>query len=350
MDKSRIAIVSPSGKFYGSEQVLFDFLKTTQFQYEVYVPCGAFHDRLIEQGVHIVHVYGSANKLYMELSLRMLLNKIDGIYINEGGHSRYVTLLSKLFPWKRFFVHIRLLEDTRQTRLGYGRKNIEYISISEYITREVHRNTGIYCHTVHDLYVSTQEHKFQPVPDTDVIRAGIVGRVTDTKGLADVVKFCRYIEAKPDVEKQIELHFYGAINKDSTLATSFVEESKIYKHVKCVFHGFINNKDEIYGGVNLILHFNRVEPLGRIYLEAVDYCRLLIGFDSGGIGEIAHSLNLDNFVVNATIEEWEIELESILFNVSARWTPEVYKTALRYMSISFSPAAYTQYIEKLFYE
>ena len=248
MNKSRIAIVSPSGKFYGSEQVLFDFLKTTQNQYDVYVPSGTFHDKLIEHGVHHVHIYGSAKELYMRLAFRMLLNKIDGIYINEGGHSRYITLLSRLFPWKRFFIHIRLLEDTRLSRLGHGRKNIEYISISNYITREVQRNTGIKCHTIHDLYVPTQNHKFQPVADADVVKAGIVGRVTDTKGLADMVKFCRFIEAKPEVEKQIELHFYGAINEDSALVASFVEESKTYKHIKCVFHGFVANKDEIYGG------------------------------------------------------------------------------------------------------
>lgn len=42
----RIAIISPSGKFYGSEQVLFDFLCTTQHKYVIYVPEGTFYDKI----------------------------------------------------------------------------------------------------------------------------------------------------------------------------------------------------------------------------------------------------------------------------------------------------------------
>ena len=153
-----------------------------------------------------------------------------------------------MFPWKRFFIHIRLLEDTRLNRLGTGRKNIDYISISDYITNEVKKNTGINCHTIHDLYVPTQEPKFRPISDGDVIKAGVVGRVTDTKGLADMVAFCRYVEQQKDIKKRIELHFYGTVNELSALATSFVKESVTYKNIKCVFHGFVNDKDLIYRG------------------------------------------------------------------------------------------------------
>lgn len=244
-----IYIISPSGKFYGSEQVLFDFLKTTENRYHVFAPKGMFYDKLKEQDKHQIHEFTSVNKMYLRIMFDMLVGKCDGVYINEGGHSRYIRLLSQLFPWKKFFIHVRLLEDCALSRLGKKRPNIEYISVSQYITDEVKKNTGIDCHTIHDLYVPTQQMTFRPVPDTDVIRAGIVGRVTDTKGLADVVSFCRYVEGLSELPKKLELHFYGAINEQSELATSFVKESESYKQVKCVFHGFVNDKELIYRGV-----------------------------------------------------------------------------------------------------
>lgn len=55
----RIAIISPSGKFYGSEQVLFDFLCTTQHKYVIYVPEGTFYDKIKNQGVHTPHLFTS---------------------------------------------------------------------------------------------------------------------------------------------------------------------------------------------------------------------------------------------------------------------------------------------------
>lgn len=243
-----IYVISPSGKFYGSEQVLFDFLKTTEQRYHVFAPQGMFYDKLIEQGKHHIHQFSSVNKMYLRIMLDMLVGRCDGVYINEGGHSRYIRFLSQLFPHKRFFIHVRLLEDCAMNRLGTKRPNIEYISVSQYITEEVKKNTGIDCHTIHDLYVPTQKMTYRPVPDSDVIRAGIVGRVTDTKGLADVVSFCRYVEGLSELPKKLELHFYGAINEQSELATSFVNESASYKKVKCVFHGFVNDKELIYRG------------------------------------------------------------------------------------------------------
>jgi len=40
-----------------------------------------------------------------------------------------------------------------------------------------------------------------------------------------------------------------------------------------------------------VVHFNSNEPLGRIFFESLDYGIPFVGINSGGIGEIAASIN-----------------------------------------------------------
>ncbi|MFC4674419.1 glycosyltransferase [Dysgonomonas termitidis] len=347
----KIAIVSPSGKFYGSEQVLFDFLSATRHQYIVYLSHGLFYDKIRGQNKHCPHSYSSVKFLYIRLMFMLLFNKYDGIYINEGGHIKYLNLLADLFPRKRFFVHIRLLEDCHVHRLGKRRNNISYISVSEYITHEVMQNTHIQCRILYDIYqpISGFDEIRDMKPET-ICRLGIIGRVTTTKGLHDISRFCEYCE-KHVTPFQLEFHFYGDIDGQISGVRSFIERTNSYKQIKCVFHGFVKDKIQIYQSIDILLHFNKVEPLGRILMEALDFGIPFIGFQSGGIGELARNFSVAEYMITDH-SNWENAFQNQIINLitNKEKTIECFYNAKKKMKALCSPATYTQKIEELFNE
>lgn len=348
----RIAIVSPSGKFYGSEQVLFDFLSTTQYKFDVYVPEGAFYKKIKEQGIHILHLFSSVKKLYVYLAMKLLGGKLDGVYMNEGGHIKYLNLLASLFPNKSFYVHIRLLEDCSAARLGKMHKNISYISISDYITKEVKQNTGIQCYTMYDIYKPSSGiagiKEF--CIENDIVRLGIVGRLTTTKGLYDILRFCNYCENNP-TKVHLEFHFFGGIDNHISEVKDFVVKAETYKNINCKFHGFVNDKKQIYQSIDALLHFNRVEALGRIVMEALDFGIPFFGFNTGGIGELAQQVGVTDYMIPYETG-WEASFYqqiNKLVEQPKRFIND-YQKAKERMKMLCSPQIYTQKLEKIFYE
>ena len=345
----RIAIISPSGKFYGSEQVLFDFLTETKHCYEVYVLPGIFYDILLKQQRHIIHKFNSVKKLYLRLALLLLIGRFDGIYINEGGHIRYLNLLAKLFPNKKFFAHIRLIEDTTKSRLQGTPANVTLIAVSDYIAYAVKKQNGLPVVTVYDLYRSGYHiaNMHKPLSDLSIINIGIVGRLTDTKGIEYIEKFCDYAEHHS--RGQIIFHFFGNIDKQSIKVNTFVVKTNNYKIIKCKFHGFVDDKNAIYRHIDILLHFNQYESLGRIAFEALDYGIPFIGFNRGGVGEIASHLGLSEFMINPDDSDWSSLMLNNVFAVLE--TPTAlhnYECAKQKMQNVYSPQKYVSQIELLF--
>ena len=80
----KIAIISPSGNYYGSEQVLHDFLCTSHHQYTVYAPKGKFIDILKADpnADAIVNPIKSIKILYGLLALFLAIGAIGGVISN----------------------------------------------------------------------------------------------------------------------------------------------------------------------------------------------------------------------------------------------------------------------------
>lgn len=348
----KIAIVSPSGKFYGSEQVLFDYLATTKCLYSIYVPNGMFYEKLKMLNIHSVYSFSSVKKLYGFLFYSILSGKYDGIYINEGGHINYIKLLAKIFPGKKFFVHIRLLEDCKRSRLGVKMNNVSYISVSEFISRGVFKETGIECTTIYDIYrsVSGIEGICMQTENIKVLRLGIIGRVTSTKGLKAISEFCDYCEKKSGATK-LEFHFFGGADDHLSEVCSFLEKAQKYDRIKCLFHGFISDKANMYQSIDILIHFNKIEPLGRIILESLDYGIPFVAFREGGVGELAEKFGVFDWMIEDT-EYWkENFLGRILFLFSNKLIVfQRYQRAKENMRILCHPDVYTKQLEHLFYD
>ncbi len=344
----KIAIISPSGNYYGSEQVLHDFLCTSHHQYTVYAPKGKFIDILKADpnADAIVNPIKSIKILYGLLALFLAIGAIDGIYVNEGGHSRYIKLLAKLFPKKKFYIHIRLIEDCTINRIGNMPDNVTLISVSDYITNIIKRNTGQNAITVLDIYSQRKRSGAFKAIDHSNIQLGIVGRLTDTKGVDALISFCETAESK--TSKRLTLNFFGDINTESEKVKLFVEKSQNYKNIKCVFHGYVNGSDNIYSHIDILLHFNKIEPLGRIAFESLDYGVPFIGFNAGGIGEIARRTNLIPYMVDPSSNDPSVEfLKLIDLLMSNDDYIEDFKRGQKIITQICSPNEYTSKIETI---
>ena len=101
----------------------------------------------------------------------------------------------------------------------------------------------------------------------------------------------------------------------------------------------------------MLLHFNRVEPLGRIVMEALDFGIPFFGFKAGGIGELAQQVGIIDYMIPYETG-WETSFcQQInkLIEQPKRFVND-YQKAKGRMKMICSPQIYTQKLEKIFYE
>ena len=280
-------IISPSGKFYGSEQVLIDYLNNTSLKYDLFIKGG---DKLAN---HLQHLkisftpFQNVPILYAKIAFKLFFSSIKIVYINEGGHIKYAVLLAKIFPKKKIVVHIRIVEDTYKNRFpNILPENINLIAISRFIYSALHFNALL----LYDLYDFKENlNSVKPIQNDNTLNVAIIGRISYSKGIETIFQIAEKCQSL-----NIYFHLYG-------LPSSEVVNADVYKKLiqlpNIKLKGFVEDKQIIYGNSDIVLHLAKDEPLGRIFLEAIDFGIPFIGINSGGIGEIASLLNAPALVV-----------------------------------------------------
>jgi glycosyltransferase involved in cell wall biosynthesis len=306
---SKTVIISPSGNFYGSEQVLFDFLNYTDREYDIYIPQKSdFLQKVKEMNRHRVYGFSRAGlkSLYARIFFKLLFGKYSGVYVNEGGHSRYIGLMARFLPAKKFALHLRMIYDTGVQRLGTKAiKNIRLLAISKYVANAVPASWSP--RILHDPFLFTvpsSTRQPSPVKEGKII-FGIIGRVSYTKGFDLAYAFIRELEKKG--RKDLEFHFFGKPVDDATLLKKS-EELKTNRFVPVKFFGY-RNREEIYPAIDAVIHFCLEEGLGRIYLEAINEEKPFLGFSSGGLTEIAQAFQLEDQLIRFNKNEYIKDLE-----------------------------------------
>ena len=295
----RTIVVSPSGAFYGSEQTLFSFLSNTDTKYTVFVKKepGLLLDKL-SKTIHKVKSFSNVKLLYFRLLLNIFFLKIDRIYVNEGGHIKYCKLLGKIFPKLKIVIHLRLVEDTTKGRLHGLPKNLELISVSTFIKNlvlnEIGTETQVLSSPMRELEFCNSN--FKDLEKKDIYKVGIVGRVTPSKGVKNIIEFINYLELNKI--SAYELHFFGTVEDQYYEVTELISLTDKLTYVKLYFHGFTSCKSRIFEESDLIIHFNEHEPLGVVYFESLSYGTPFFGFNSGGIGDISEVIELNNVIEN----------------------------------------------------
>lgn len=310
MSESKTIIISPSGNYYGSEQVLVDFLLSSSKNFIVYIPVNsrlAIEIKSLKLKHEIKYYTIKSLKLfYIKIFLMILLKKVDKIYVNEGGHIKYIKLLAKFFPSAKFFVHIRIIEDTDIKRTGsILPTNIKFITVSNFMMEHLsHIKNKV---MIYDPYNFRHNQINFSTDVRSELRIGIVGRIVENKGLKDIISFINYL-IETDSYQNYSFHFFGEVFPNNT-TEELVSELKNIKNIKITFHGFVSEKQTIYDGIDCLVHFNKFEPLGRIFFESLQYEKPLLGFNSGGIAELAKLNNMQDLLIEYDDEnKWHKEL------------------------------------------
>lgn len=344
--KKNTLIISPSGNFYGSEQVLQDFLTHTTARYSIFIPSRSILSEKINKSSHEIIYFSQSNipYLYFKVFLHLLLGKYSTVYLNEGGHINWIILLSYMFKNKKFVVHLRIVEDLAPSRLLRLGSNIKIITISKYMSN-IHNNISI--DFVYDPYhFSRAGQIIQKRIEVQKLKIGIIGRVSLGKGVRELLSILMYINKNNNYDS-FEFHFFGDIveNKEVVYLT---DEIKNYNNV--FFHGFVENKEKVYESIDVVLHLSKHEPLGRIFFEALDYCKPLIGPNDGGIGELGRLLGLEQLLFSYEAESWEDDVVDLLNKVRASYTEyldQIEKAKMKAVTI-FDARRYVEEVENLF--
>lgn len=341
---SKAIIISPSGNFYGSEQVLWEFLRDTRKRYTLYLPVNSFfYEKLArEETPHRLKTFdrGKLPLLYARIFLSLLSGQADTIYLNEAGHSRFLLLLAKLFPRKQFIIHVRMLEDAHESRWSKRLpSNVRVISIS----RSVEQKLPFPSELVYDPYSFLTARPAAVRQDAARLIIGIIGRVTVTKGLGRLPELSEHLSMQ--APGRFLFYLYGGIS-DAAGDAALVERLRMLPDVE--LKGFQENKEVIYDSIDCVLHLSIEEALGRIFFEAIDYGKPFFGFKIAGIAEIGRLTGLEELLVTPD-DHWKETLAARLHEVDAGYSRFAHKVreARSVAAQRFKPETYVGQIDKL---
>ena len=336
-------IVSPSGKLYGSESVLVDYLKNTSIKdILIFVPANStLYNELKHRFPRMnLKSFSDVIILYGRIFLLLLFRKSKVVYLNEGGHIRYLKILAFFFRYVTFYNHIRILEDTSIDRIGnHNFPNIRHIVISKYLGDQLLVDNYVKIYDPYLFKKTENRYTIKRYP----IKIGIVGRVTPTKGMSVVERIMQYLDG--NTNNEFEIHFYGDIEKEKIEIAKFVDRTGMLVNLKCTFHGFVGEKEKIYGNIDLLFHANQQEALGRVILEALDHDIPVIGVTKGGVYELFDLLGLKEYCIDTEDELcYENFLKQVnqLINTNNR---NLYKEARRKAQNIFDDRKYAKQID-----
>jgi len=336
--KYQSIIISPSGHFYGSEQVLFDYISASKISHIVMVKGKGILYKKLKSLEHIASFsFHSILLLYLKIYLRCLVSNIHSVYLNEAGHIRYFQILAKLFPKVKFVIHVRILEDTSNSRWVHKLKsNVEVFSISEFMQKRLTVKSKL----LYDPYRFNQLVNNRTSPEK-FLHVGILGRITNSKGIYDISSLMHLIQHHHG-EQMFIFHFYGSFSEDALAA-----QEELTKFNNVFLEKFIENKDDIFSNIHCVLHAAVNEPLGRVFLDAINYQVPFVGINSGGIGEIAQKVDLTAMLVEADSVNVHLLLYKKLLNVAENYTTYIEKMILAKMKAEsiFSLSEYVKTID-----
>jgi hypothetical protein len=337
--KNKIAIISPSGNFYGSEQVLFDYLKSTELRFKVLAPQRSKFLSILKklQDQHEVCNFKNVYFLYSRLFLELLLGRISALYSNEGGHINWLLVLARIFPKANIIVHIRILEDIARIPANLP-SNIKIVTISNFMMELIDKR---YCPIL--IYDPFTFSKIDGIRNraNKPLRIGIIGRISFNKGLNEIYNLVKSISIGDELNsKDVNFLFFGAESIDHK-SQSIINKLKELDKKICYFHGFVDN-NEIYQNIDVVLHLAKKEPLGRIFFEALNSEIPIVGFKSGGIGELGKITKLEDNLVNCENDDWIQQIIEIIKNINYDYNGNIKK-------VSNSKESYKNYFSQKIY-
>lgn len=342
MAKKKTILISPSGKLYGSEQVLLEYLKKSKTKKIVYIPGNSPLQKYLNSKSFVHKTFKSLTFLYFKIFIMLLMGR-QKMFINEAGHIRYVKVLASILPHKRFFVFVRLLEDCNFNRIKNTPANVSFIAVSNFLKQQLPEK--IPATVIHDPY--TLENKcIEPKKKNTTFSIGIIGRITPTKGLNELPPILKHLSNK--VNEEVDVYFWGSYNKSDNWTKEFIKEVNQIPNIRPHFKGFQKDKSLIFEHFDILLHLSKVEALGRVIFESIDYNTPFLAFDNGGSAELAKKLKLNNLLIPEE-GNWSEAFSEKLFDIKNNNSKylEQLQESKKIIREHFSAKAYADKVDSL---
>lgn len=322
----------------GANQSLFSLIKYLKDKVEikkVFVPTsksknGGLPMELEKIGIPVELVnlrpflYFSGLKSFLALPLKFILNipswikiynqlkneNVDWIYSNSSVENTGI-VIAKLLGAKHVW-HVREFgyRDYKYMYLGgdfIKRKMLglsdKVIAISESIFKyiDLPKRTSLIRNGIFYRNELSSLNGKENLPS--IVNLGMVGIIGVAKNQKRAVKLLKNIV--DDISKRkVHLDFYGGTSGEAYLNELKKEISNNDLNEFVTFHGFVDDKNEIYGNIDILLMCSPNEAFGRVTIEAMAYGIPVIGYDSAGTAEL-----IENGRNGFLYDDREIDLE-----------------------------------------
>lgn len=350
----KILFVSHYSFLYGSNRSLdslINYFRGKGEDVEVLLPSkGKFFEHLKSKGIKVHSLrffyevmYVKWNKKYLSLPILWIYNAMvfplllwkvkkiapDIVYSNSSVDA-YSIFIAKILGCKHVY-HVReFLKEDFGSRFILGKKmkrrlilwSDKIIFVSKAVAQAV---IGYVPKQGRIIYNGLPPAKFVKgnVNFSGSLRLGVVGNIDISKQQHLAIEYMQKIHEK---YPQMTLHIVG--DKEcpyKQYIQKLVKQLNLENVV--VFEGFVNNVEDIYNKLDVLLMCSRAEAFGRVTIEAMLRKIPVIGLDSGGTSEL-----IEDGVTGFKFKEYK-DVEKaldILINspqISHRIIDQAYKTA-----------------------
>lgn len=221
----------------------------------------------------------------------LLFNKFDMVIINEMPLCLYALILKKFFNLK-IIQYVRSVQSTSQTlRTRFFEivlsKYIDCIisidnSVKNSLPLSVQEKVKVIHNGYYKPYFSTQKKD----GNKDFFDIGFIGSISDLKGFYELLEALKIL-VNDRGYKKIRLNIAGqpirivknkifkfllevfGFYKDPKLINEYIVSNALEKNV--IFWGFIQNLDEFYNNIDLLIFPSKLNAVGRPVFEAGFY-------------------------------------------------------------------------------
>jgi glycosyltransferase involved in cell wall biosynthesis len=293
-------ILDPAGNLWGSERVLLDFLSSYEGKKKEVALCCPPHSPLVKAvealGITVypyfegmLHEKGKLARLGAAIGLMRACRKhqADIIYVNQAGATRIALFAARLLRIP-VIPHVRLLEDVEYIEsLNVANRAMPRIFVISKFIAEAFRMEGgrnrIVC--LYDAYKMHGSDEKDSAFSSSSKKLCCAGRLVPSKG-QDILLYA--MAELRDQEVDVSLSLYGEGLPGESYETDLLRVVKERNlNASVFFRGFVENIPHEMRQCSAVICPSKIEPLGRVVLEAWDSSTLPIVYrHSGGAAEI----------------------------------------------------------------
>lgn len=157
---------------------------------------------------------------------------------------------------------------------------------------------------------------------SSIIKVGFIGRITEEKGVADLVMACQRL-----IEEgfKIELHLAGGGSLEKDINQNFVIKHGLIPHIEA--HQFYHQIDILV----LPSHTKKFwkEQFGRVLVEATASGTPVIGSSSGAIPEVIEAIGFGNVFKERDVDDLKTQLQSLIYQMQSSDYHQKMQTAIK---------------------